>query len=101
MTFAQFGTADLDPATRRQLERGQRATEVLKQGQNVPLAVEKQVAMIYALVNGFLDTWEIDRVISFENAFHSYMDANHPELLTTVRDERSISDETAEALARR
>ena len=98
VTFAQFGTADLDPATRRQLERGQRATEVLKQGQNVPLAVEKQVSMIYALVNGFLDDVEIDRVISFENAFHSYMDANHPDLLTTIRDERSISDETGEAL---
>ena len=98
VTFAQFGTADLDPATRRQLERGQRATEVLKQGQNVPLAVEKQVSMIYALVNGFLDDVEIDRVISFENAFHSYMDANHPELLTAIRNERTISDETGEAL---
>jgi F-type H+-transporting ATPase subunit alpha len=99
VTFAQFGTADLDPATRRQLERGQRATEVLKQGQNVPLAVEKQVSMIYGLVNGFLDDVEIDRVIAFENAFHSFMDANHPELLTTVRDERIISDETGEALS--
>ncbi len=99
VTFAQFGTADLDPATRRQLERGQRATEVLKQGQNVPLAVEKQVSVIYALVNGFLDDVEIDRVIAFENAFHSYMDANHPELLTTIRNERSISDETGEALS--
>ena len=98
VTFAQFGTADLDPATRRQLERGQRATEVLKQGQNVPLAVEKQVSMIFALVNGFLDDVDIDRVISFENAFHSYMDANHPELLTTIRNEGSISDETGEAL---
>ncbi len=98
VTFAQFGTADLDPATRRQLERGQRATEVLKQGQNVPLAVEKQVSMIYALVNGYLDDVEIDRVIAFESAFHSYMDANHPELLATIRNERSISDETGEAL---
>ena len=98
VTFAQFGTADLDPATRRQLERGQRATEVLKQGQNVPLAVEKQVSMIYALVNGYLDDVEIDRVIAFENAFHSYMDASHPELLATIRNERSISDETGEAL---
>ncbi len=98
VTFAQFGTADLDPATRRQLERGQRATEVLKQGQNVPLAVEKQVSVIYALVNGYLDDVEIDRVISFENAFHSYMDANHPELLTAIRNERTISDETGEAL---
>ncbi len=99
VTFAQFGTADLDPATRRQLERGQRATEVLKQGQNVPLAVEKQVSIMFALVNGFLDDVEIDRVGPFEGAFHSYMDANHPELLATVRDERIISDESAEALS--
>ena len=98
VTFAQFGTADLDPATRRQLERGQRATEVLKQGQNVPLAVEKQVSVMYALVNGFLDDVEIDRVIAFENAFHSYMDANHPELLATIRNERIISDETGSTL---
>ncbi len=98
VTFAQFGTADLDPATRRQLERGQRATEVLKQGQNVPLQVEKQVSIIYALVNGYLDDVEIERVIAFENAFHSYMDANHPELLATIRDERTISDETGESL---
>ena len=79
VTFAQFGTADLDPATRRQLERGQRATEVLKQGQSVPLSMEKQVAIMYAMVNGFLDDVEIARVIPFENAFHSYMDANHPD----------------------
>ena len=59
VTFAQFGTADLDPATRRQLERGQRATEVLKQGQSVPLSMEKQVAIMYAMVNGFLDDVEI------------------------------------------
>ena len=98
VTFAQFGTADLDPATRRQLERGQRATEILKQGQNVPLPVEQQVAVMFALVNGYLDDVEIDRVIAFETAFHSYMDANHPDLLTTVRQERIISDETGQAL---
>jgi F-type H+-transporting ATPase subunit alpha len=98
VTFAQFGTADLDPATRRQLERGQRATEVLKQGQNVPLLMEKQVAIIFAMVNGFLDDVEIGRVISFENAFHSYMDANHPELLSTIRADRTISDESDAAL---
>ena len=94
VTFAQFGTADLDPATRRQLERGQRATEVLKQGQNVPLAMEKQVSIMFAMVNGFLDDVAIERVIAFENAFHRFMDANHPELLNTIREERIISDET-------
>jgi len=98
VTFAQFGTADLDPATRRQLERGQRATEVLKQGQSVPLPMEKQVAIMHALVNGALDDVEIARVIPFEDAFHSYMDANHADLLATIREERIISDESGEAL---
>ena len=99
VTFAQFGTADLDPATRRQLERGQRATEVLKQGQSVPLAMEKQVAIMHALVNGLLDDVEITRVIPFEEAFHSYMDANHADILGTIREERIISDESGEALS--
>ena len=98
VTFAQFGTSDLDAATRAQLERGQRATEVLKQGQNVPLSMAQQTAIMFALVNGFLDEVEITRVIAFEDALHSFMDSNHPTLLTTITDERAISDETDAAL---
>ncbi len=98
VTFAQFGTSDLDAATRAQLERGQRATEVLKQGQNVPLSMAQQTAIMFALVNGFLDEVEITRVIAFEDALHSFMDSNHPTLLTTITDEQAISDETDAAL---
>ena len=53
--FAQFGTSDLDAATRRQLERGQRITEILKQAQYVPVPLEQQVSIIYAAINGFMD----------------------------------------------
>jgi F-type H+-transporting ATPase subunit alpha len=96
VTFAQFGTADLDRATRAQLERGQRATEVLKQGQNVPLRVEQQVCIMYALVNGFLDDVELPKVQAFEAAFHSYMNSNHPDLLAKIADTGDL-DQDAEA----
>ena len=66
VTFAQFGTADLDAATRAQLERGQRATELLKQGQNAPLSLENQTSILFALVNGHLDDVEISRILPFE-----------------------------------
>ena len=84
VTFAQFGTADLDAATRQQLERGQRATEVLKQGQNSPLPVEQQVAILFALNNGHLDDVDIPRVTAFEAGFHSYMTSSHKELLGKI-----------------
>lgn len=98
VTFAQFGTADLDAATRNQLERGQRATELLKQGENVPQSMEQQVSIMFALVNGFLDDVEIPRIAAFETAFHSFMESNHPELLKKIADEKQVSDETEAAL---
>ena len=97
-TFAQFGTADLDVATRRQLERGQRATEVLKQGMNSPLPMDQQAAILYALANGFLDDVEIERVQAFEAAFLSYFTSNQRELLAQITEAGDISGETAEAL---
>ena len=98
VTFAQFGTSDLDVATRNQLERGQRATELLKQALNVPQPMEKQAVVMFALVNGFMDDVEIAKIGSFEQAFHSFMDSNHPEILKTVADEKQFSDETESAL---
>ena len=64
-TFAQLGAADLDAATRRQLERGQRTVEVLKQGQYVPQAVEEQVMIIYAATNGYLDEIPVDHCLLY------------------------------------
>ena len=98
VTFAQFGTDDLDIATRNQLERGQRATELLKQGQNVPQSMELQVVAMFALVNGFMDDVEISKIGAFEQAFHSFMGSNHPEILKTIADENEISDEINAAL---
>ena len=98
VTFAQFGTADLDAVTRAQLERGQRATEVLKQDQGVPMPMEQQVAIMFGLVNGHLDDVEIPRVVAFEQALHRFMESNHPALLAKIADEKQLSDELESAL---
>ena len=97
-TFAQFGTSDLDAATRRQLERGQRAVELLKQNQSLPLKMEQQVSILFALVNGHLDDVEISKIISFENAFHSFMSSNHPEILEKIATAKDVKDDTGELL---
>lgn len=94
VTFAQFGTDDLDQATRNQLERGQRATELLKQGMNSPIPVQEQVVVLFALVNGFLDSVEIPRILAWESSFRSYMTSSHSEILSAVADERTVSDDT-------
>ena len=98
VTFAQFGTADLDAATRQQLERGQRATEILKQGQNSPLPMEQQAITLYALANGYLDDVDIAQVGAFEAAFLSYFASNQRDLLTQIADAKDISGDTEEAL---
>ncbi len=77
--FAQFAS-DLDKATKSRIDRGQRLTEVLKQGQYQPLPVEKQVMIIYAANQGFLDDVALDQVAAWETGFHRYMESNHPEI---------------------
>ena len=99
-TFAQFGTADLDRATRSQLERGQRAVEVLKQDQNVPLPVEHQVCILYALVNGLLDDVDLPKIISFEKALLGFMAASHSELLKDIAETGQLGEETEAALGK-
>ena len=96
--FAQFGTTELDKTTRAQLDRGQRITEILKQPQYVPMPVEKQVMILYAAINGYIDDVAIDKVITFETNFHRFMEANHPQLGKTIAGEKEISAETEEAL---
>ncbi len=98
VTFAQFGTDDLDAATRRQLERGQRGVEILKQGQNTPLPVEQQVAILFALNEGFLDDVEIDKVIGWEEAFHGFMTSNHAEILHSIASEGDLSEDSQNKL---
>ncbi len=97
-TFAQFGTSDLDQATRDQLERGQRGTEILKQDQNEPVPLEHEVTILFALVNGFLDDVEIAKVRDFETGLRSFMDSNHPDTLTQITDKKEIDDELDKTL---
>ena len=98
VTFAQFGTADLDRATRAQLERGQRISEILKQPQYKPLALDRQVAILYAVINGHMDDVDIPKVQAWEEAFHLFMETNHPELLRKIAETYELDDETEKAL---
>jgi F-type H+-transporting ATPase subunit alpha len=104
--FAQFGS-DLDKATRDQLERGQRITEILKQPQYSPLPVEMQVAILYAVTNSDksadgkllnLDDVRVDKVRAWEAAFYRFMDSTHPEILRSIAADKRITDETMSAL---
>jgi F-type H+/Na+-transporting ATPase subunit alpha len=97
-TFAQFGTADLDKTTRAQLDRGQRITEVLKQPQYVPMSLEKQVMILYAVTNGYLDNIPVDKISSLEEAFHRFMETNHPDVGKAIASQKALSDKTEETL---
>ncbi|MYE32160.1 MAG: F0F1 ATP synthase subunit alpha [Chloroflexi bacterium] len=96
--FAQFGTEDLDPATRRQLERGQRLTELLKQPQYQPQTLAEQVTILYAGVNGYMDDVPVDKVADFEQAFHEQMRATHRGILESIQSTGEIDDATEEQL---
>ncbi len=95
--FASFGS-ELDPATQRQLARGQRTVEVLKQPQYAPMPFEKQVMILFAVTNGYLDDLPVERVRTFEVGFHDYMDARHPEVGEAMRSSKDISKETEQKL---
>jgi len=90
--FAQFGS-DLDKVTQAQLSRGQRLTEILKQDQYTPLPVEKQVAIIYAGTNGFLDDLEVSECRAFEQSFYRFLDTSHASLLGKIREKKALDDE--------
>jgi len=89
--FAQFGS-DLDKATQNQLSRGQRMTELLKQGQYVPMVVENQVASIYAGANGFLDDVPVNLVLTYEKEMLAWMDKMHPDYLREIAEKQKIDD---------
>ena len=89
--FAQFGS-DLDESTRAKLARGERTVEVLKQGVNQPVAVEKQVCIIYALVNGFLDSIELADIARFEKELYTFLENERPQILSHIRDTKDLPD---------
>lgn len=95
--FAQFAS-DLDKATKAQLDRGQRLTEILKQGQYSPLSVEKQVMAIYLGTKGYLDDVAVKEVTRCEKEFLDFMEANHPEVGADILKTKKITDENEEAL---
>ena len=90
--FAQFGS-DLDAATQRQLNRGARLVEVLKQPQYQPVPVEKQVAIIYAVTNGYLDDVKVGEIRQWERDFLEYLEASHPDLLKDISAKKALDDD--------
>ena len=97
-TFAQFGTEDLDEATRNQLSRGQRAVEILKQDQNKPLTVADQVIVMYALSNGYLDEIEVGKIQAAEESLGSFMQSSHVEVVNSINESGELSDDVTKKL---
>ena len=95
--FAQFAS-DLDESSRNQLERGQRMVEVLKQPPYQPLPIEKQVAIIYAGANGYLDDIPANSVVKFEAELYPFIESKYPEILEGIRSKQKIDDEVENKL---
>jgi len=96
--FAQFGTAELDKATRSQLERGERIQEVLKQPQFVPVSLERQVMVLYAVINGYLDDIPVENIASFETDFYRFIESSYADLVKNIASIRDLSNEDEETL---
>jgi F-type H+/Na+-transporting ATPase subunit alpha len=95
--FAQFAS-DLDEATRRQLDRGQRVTELLKQLQYSPMTVAQMGVSLFAVNEGFIDKVEISKIGDFEKALHAHMDSAHPQLMKKINESGDYNDEIAAEL---
>ena len=88
--FASFAS-DLDAATKRQLERGARTVEVLKQGQYSPMTVDQQVMIIFAVTNGFLDDVDVNKIREWERGFHEFMKAQYPQVGDGIRNKKELA----------
>lgn len=95
--FAQFAS-DLDESTRRELELGQRMVEVLKQGVNKPLVIEKQVVVLYAGTKGYLNDVAVKDVVKFENELHAFIAQKYQNILDAIKTKKAIDAETETAL---
>lgn len=95
--FAQFAT-DLEEGTRQQIERGRRTIEILKQPQYIPMPVENQVAILYAVTNGFLDDVPTDKVNEWEKGFHEYLNTARSDVLKLMMEKKELSKEVEEKL---
>jgi F-type H+-transporting ATPase subunit alpha len=95
--FSQFAS-DLDEATRKQLERGQRVTELMKQKQYSPLSVAEMAVSLFAADRGYLDDVALNKVVDFEHALHAYMRTNYGALLDTINTNADFNDEIADGM---
>ncbi|HEX7058148.1 MAG TPA: F0F1 ATP synthase subunit alpha [Bacilli bacterium] len=95
--FAQFAS-DLDKATQAQLTRGARTLEILKQGVNVPMPVEKQVVSIYSAVKGYLDDIPVEDVLRFEKELLSFIDSSFPQVFASIRDTKDLTADNEKTL---
>lgn len=96
--FAQFGGAELDKATRDQINRGQRIIEILKQPAFAPIALEKQAVIIFAVVNGYLDDIPLNKIKDFENRFELYMETAHSEIMKEIATKKELTPDLESAL---
>jgi F-type H+-transporting ATPase subunit alpha len=95
--FAQFGS-DLDEVTRKQIERGRRTVEVLKQSQYVPMPVAQQVAILYALTNGYLDDIPVAEVQKWEEEFHRFLKDSKKDILKSIAEKKELTEKAEEKL---
>jgi F-type H+-transporting ATPase subunit alpha len=95
--FAQFGS-DLDQATQKQLNRGRRLVEILKQPQYKPLAVTRQVAIIFAATNGYLDGVEVPKLRQYEEDLYRFLDNSHPQLMAAIAEKKILDDDIKKSL---
>lgn len=96
--FAQFAS-DLDESSRKQLERGQRMVEILKQPPYSPLAVERQIVLIFAGTRGYLDDVAVDKIGEFENGLYPFIEAKHGEILEQIREKKALDKDLEDKLA--
>jgi F-type H+-transporting ATPase subunit alpha len=96
--FAQFAS-DLDEATRKQLDRGARVTELLKQAQYSPLSISLMGATLFAVNKGFMDDVEVKKVLAFESGLHQFLKTSHAGLLKKIEDSKMLDKETEAELS--
>ncbi|MFP4477470.1 MAG: F0F1 ATP synthase subunit alpha, partial [Desulfatibacillaceae bacterium] len=95
--FAAFGS-DLDAATQKQLTRGERLVEILKQPQYQPLPLEKQIAILYAGTQGYLDQFDTGVLAKYEAGLYTFLETKYPKILEGIKSERKITDEVDEMM---
>ena len=97
--FAAFGS-DLDAATQKQIARGRRLVEILKQPQYVPMTAEKEIAILFAGANGYLDQWPVEAVSEYEKQMLEFMESKYSDVLKDISEKSDITDEISDKLTK-